>query len=599
MSAAVRTIRRQRFTILFFFAFLFCLAFPLLATAGSWQQLISQAGARLAAGNQQAGRVTMVQEETVIMEIFAPQLTVGSVVAVKDNALPGVPLPLQDNAALIRLTQRLGSQARGVIIDGNGNIPRGAPLFPYAYNRLYIYTNLANPQRQRPFLDLVTELQQARIPYALKSPRELRSGPEAGIRPLLIRLEGRGNQIVGQLTDFTEGTVLFSTAYNLPYPLPLAVPFGIPLQNGLAVGNQHLSATGRSTSFTRPAKVAGTSMTGNIELKGPYNRLVFADLDGNGRDELVMLNKKWVEAFRIDGKDLKPFARYRLPRNDFIPLNLHFGDFNHNGKDEIYVTLGLPVTVDEKPDTKLASLVVECNNQKFFLLGKNYPWYFRVMETRKGKRVLLAQKMDDYKQYKQPIRWAGFFDGKLQIMSEYREGRNVFSLDNFVLDPFNDHQIIVLDMKGGLGGFNTKTQELLVSAEEDYGMYDEIVFPQKLQEIEYEGGYIIKKAAENRFAPRRFTLKNSFGRQAFLIKKERRVNPDLLEKGISLLKDKTNKHDQVVGVQWKNSSIVETWKSPPIPRDIIDFGFTRLKGKDVMVIMTRNNAGKYALEMVK
>jgi len=154
-------------------------------------------------------------------------------------------------------------------------------------------------------------------------------------------------------------------------------------------------------------------------------------------------------------------------------------------------------------------------------------------------------------------------------------------------------------MEGGLGGFNSKTQELLTSAEEDFGIYDEIVFQQKLHEEEYEGGYIMKKAAENRFAPRRFTLKNSFGRQAFLIKKQRRVNPELLEKGISLLKGQTANHDQVVGVQWKNSSIVETWKSPPLPRDIIDFGFTRQKGRDVMVILTRNNAGKYALEIVK
>ncbi|MCK4379160.1 MAG: hypothetical protein KAW01_07440, partial [Deltaproteobacteria bacterium] len=147
MSAATRNIKLQPFTAFFFFIIFFLIAFPLTAMAGSWQPLVSQAGARLASGNRQAGRVTMVQGETVIMEIVAPRLTVGSVVAVKSNSLPGVPLPLQDNAALIRLTQRLGSQARGVIIDGNGNIPRGAPLFPYSYNRLYLYTNLVNPER--------------------------------------------------------------------------------------------------------------------------------------------------------------------------------------------------------------------------------------------------------------------------------------------------------------------------------------------------------------------------------------------------------------------------------------------------------------------
>ena len=599
-AAATRTANRQRFSLLLFFIFSFLIAFPFTAAAGGWSALVGQAGNRLAAGNRQAGRVTMVQGDTVIMEIAAPLLTVGSVVTVKGNALPGVPLPLQNDAALIRITQRLGSQARGIIIEGSGSIPRGAPLFPYTYNRLYVYTNLANPQRQRPFLDLLADLRQARIPYAVKSYQELRSGPEVGIRPLIIRLEGRGSQVVGQLIDFAEGTVLFSTAYNLPYPLPVAAPFGLPLQGGLVAGSPGPTAAGaRSNSFTRPARVAGTSMAGRIKLKGPYKRLVFADLDGNGRDELVMLNKKWVEAFHVEGDELKLFARYRLPRKDFIPLNLHYGDFNHNGKDELYVTLGLPITVDEKPDTKLASLVLEYGGQRLALLSKDYPWYFRVMETRKGKRVLLAQKMDAYKQYQLPIRWAGFFGGKLEIKGEYREGHNVFSLDNFVLDPFNQHQIIVLDMEGGLGGFNSKTQELLTSAEEDYGIYDEVVFQQKLQEIEYEGGYVMKKMAENRFAPRRFTLKNTFGRQAFLIKKQRRVNPELLEKGISLLKGKTANYDQVVGVQWKNSSIVETWASPPLPRDIIDFGFTRQKGRDVMVILTRNNEGKYALEIVK
>ena len=104
MSIFTRTISRQRFTVLFFFVFLLFIAFPLAASAGSWSTLVGQAGARLASGNRQAGRITMVQGETVIMEIAAPQLTVGSLVAVKNNSLPGVPLPLQDNAALIRIT---------------------------------------------------------------------------------------------------------------------------------------------------------------------------------------------------------------------------------------------------------------------------------------------------------------------------------------------------------------------------------------------------------------------------------------------------------------------------------------------------------------
>ncbi|MBN2333232.1 MAG: VCBS repeat-containing protein [Deltaproteobacteria bacterium] len=597
MTSSFRSATWRHCKMLFFSLVILLSLSPNLAAAGSWQQLVNAAGANLAGGNLQAGRVMLLQDDAVIMEIADRRLSVGSLVAVKDTSLPGVPLPLQNNAALIRLTQLHGSQARGIIIDGTtGAIPPGAPLFPFSYNRLYLYTNLAAPERQFPYRDLTMELQQAHIPYAVKSFQELSYGPEMGIRPLILRLEGRDQQIIGQLTDL-EGTVLMTIAYALPMPMPVTVPFGLRFQQG----SGHSATQGAAHSFTRPGKAAAnTQLASKIELKSGYNRLLFADLDGNGRDELVLLNNAWVEAFQIEGDQLKPFARYRLPHKDTLPLNLHCGDFNHNGKDELYVTLGLPVTVSDKPDTRLSSLVLEMENQNLRSLGSDFPYYFRVMETREGKQVLLAQEIDDFKQYKLPIRWAGFFAGKLEIKGEYQPAHNVFAVDNFILNPFNEDQLLVLDMEGGLGGYNAKNEDLLTTADESFGLYDEVIYLQKLAETEYEGGFSIKKTAVNRFAPRRFVLKSSFGRQAFLIKKERRINPELLEKGVSLLKDKASEHDQVVGVQWKDSGgIVETWKSPALARDIIDFTFTRVKSKDTMVLLTRNESGKYALEMVE
>ncbi len=58
------------------------------------------------------------------------------------------------------------------------------------------------------------------------------------------------------------------------------------------------------------------------------------------------------------------------------------------------------------------------------------------------------------------------------------------------------------------------------------------------------------------------------------------------------------RYGQIVGLQWRNEEIIESWKSLKFPRDIVDFAFTEDKGKAVMVVLTRNRDGKYALELL-
>lgn len=556
------------------------------AFAGPWQPLVATAKRFLAAGSYPVGTIMLQQDDAVIINLTAPGFHPGMKVAVKDTSMRGIPQALQNNRAIIRLNQIVGNQARGVVIEGYGDLRAGTPVFPHTYNALYLYTNIANPKNSPPYLDLSRELQQAGILYhELKSPTI-----PAGIRPLIIRFESRYNQLIATLTD-TQDAVLAQKRFTLSYSPPVVRPIAAPL--GLA--NQQQA---QSNSFTKPARTSGHGIFNRLELKSAYNRFVFADLNGNGSQEIVFVNKRQLEAYRLDNGTLTPVARYKITDADVI-LGLHHGDFNHNGKDELYVSSGKIVKVMEKNDTQLNSFILELQGKNFTVLEKSLPYYFRVMETREKKRVLLVQKIDRYKQYKLPIKWGGFKGGKFSANNEYQEAHNVFSLYNFVLDPYNKKQLLVLDMKGTLGGFDAPTEELIATAAESYGLYDEVIYPQKLEKDIYKGGFSIKETTADRFAARRFTLRNSFGRQAFLIKKGRRVQPDVVEKGISMIKGEGNKHDRVVGVQWKNSSIVETWKSPPLPRDIIDFGFTRLKGKNVMVIMTRSNTGKYALEMVK
>ncbi|MEA3348240.1 MAG: hypothetical protein U9Q39_04170, partial [Pseudomonadota bacterium] len=190
------------------------------------------------------------------------------------------------------------------------------------------------------------------------------------------------------------------------------------------------------------------------------------------------------------------------------------------------------------------------------------------------------------------------YNGKFSIRKEFRQGRDVFSLYNFNMSPFNKSHILVSDEQGNLAGFNAKNSEMLISSDDEFGIFDESPHNQKLKNIEYEGGFSITRTAEIRYTARRFVKRSNYGQQIFLIKKGRVVNPGLVDKGIGIVFDEKIKHDQIIGLQWRNGEIRESWKSPKFPRDIVDFGFTKENDKEMMVVLTRNKDGKYALELL-
>jgi hypothetical protein len=540
----------------------------------------------------------MIQDSTTIITLHNPQVTIGTTLAVKGSSLPGVALALQNNIARIRVTQINGNQARGTILPGSERIPPRAPLFLLAHNQVYLYSNLQSPRSLQPYQDLIRSLQYNRIPFAIKNWNQIAAGDTPGIRPLIIAFEATNNLITCRLTD-RDQNIFWRNSFSLNVAPPVTRRAGVSWNQttGFTVATPGSPKTSQSfTKATGPAP--GSTAAGKIKLKTPYTRLVFAECDQKPGQELVLLNDKWLETYHLSNLKLKPITRYRLPYNDIIPLHLDTGDFNHNGRDELYLTIGRPTLVEDKKDTLLSSMIVEFTGKTPKLLGKKYPYYFRVIEQRDGKKVLMAQEMAEYDQYKVPIRWGGFYNGKFVVKKEYHQSRDVFSLYNFNFNPFNKNQILVIDESGNVAGFNAKNAEQLITADSQYGVFDETPYNQKLIEEIYEGGFSIKTTAVTRYTARRFVKRKSYGNQIFLIKKRRAVNPKLLDKGLDLVTEDVVKYDQIVGLQWRNGEIRETWKSPKFPRDIIDFAFTKENGKEIMIVLTRNKDQKYALEIL-
>jgi len=581
-----------------FACILICSPTPETVKADPWQPLAQTIQNKLNPGNRAMGTVALIQGSTVIINLLTPQTAIGTTLAVKGNSLPGVALPLQNNIARIRITQVNGSQGRGTILPGSEQFPSGAPLFPLAHNRVYLYSNLRSPRSLKPYQDLTRSLQYNRIPFAIKTWEQIAAGDTPGIRPLIIAFEATNTQITCRLTD-REQNIFWQNSFSLNFTPPVTRRAGASWTRTTNFTASSPNAARSNRSFTEASgPPPGSTAAGKIKLKSPYKRLIFAECDQKPGLELVLLNDKWLETYHLDHLKINPVARYRLPHNDIIPLHLDAGDFNHNGHDELYLTLGRPVLVEDKKDTILTSMIVEFTGKTPKLLGKEYPYYFRVIEQRDGKKVLMAQEMAEYDQYKVPIRWGGFYNGKFVVKKEYHQSRDVFSLYNFNFNPFNKSQILVIDEAGNVAGFNARNSEMLITADSQYGVFDETPYNQKLEEVIYEGGFSIKTTAVTRNTARRFVKRKSYGNQIFLIKKRRTVNPELLDKGLELITEEVVKYDQIVGLQWRNGEIRETWKSPKFPRDIVDYAFTKVNGKEIMVVLTRNKDQKYALEIL-
>jgi hypothetical protein len=121
------------------------------------------------------------------------------------------------------------------------------------------------------------------------------------------------------------------------------------------------------------------SQTFGFEIKG----LDIGDVDGDGKNELVVMDKNNLYVFKYDGEKLSLFQKIEQGyEHNFLTLDV--ADLNHNGHAEIIVT---SVVEDD-----LRSFVLEYEEGKFRKVTEKAGWYFRVLEHPKEGPILLGQQ---------------------------------------------------------------------------------------------------------------------------------------------------------------------------------------------------------------
>lgn len=122
------------------------------------------------------------------------------------------------------------------------------------------------------------------------------------------------------------------------------------------------------------------SQTFPLEIKG----LDIGDVDGDKKNELIMMDQHTLYIFSYDGEKLKLILKVEQG-NEHNFLTLDVADVNRNGVAEIIVT--------SVAEDNLRSFILEYEDGKFKKIAEDENWYFRVLDHPKEGPLLMGQRM--------------------------------------------------------------------------------------------------------------------------------------------------------------------------------------------------------------
>lgn len=166
-------------------------------------------------------------------------------------------------------------------------------------------------------------------------------------------------------------------------------------RTGATTGATGALQTAHPDRAFRAGKFAG--MTTGLEASGPFDLVStfrsksipveamdmnVGDLDGDGREEILLLTKSSLILYRIDEGQFRMLATVNLP-NHIRYHSVTLGDLNKNGLQEIYIS----GSNGDRPD----SSALEWDGKKMRFLFEHVRWYLRTMGPQDEAPVLIGQ----------------------------------------------------------------------------------------------------------------------------------------------------------------------------------------------------------------
>jgi TolB-like protein len=288
-----------------------------------------------------------------------------------------------------------------------------------------------------------------------------------------------------------------------------------------------------------------------FEIRG----LDIADVDGDGRNEIIFMDRDtlWVYQY-VEGK-LRPFRTLKGAANQQF-LGLDAADVNGNGTAEIFVT-----SIEGE---NLTSFILEYEENGFKRVSGNNGWYFRVLDLPGKGPTLLGQKMGLKESFSGSVyqfRWKKntFSKGK-----KLKLPKGTWLLGLAIADVTGDgkDEIIRFDGSDHLRLLSMNGKDLLYKTPASYGGSNNFFDRESVPE-----GPPRDRIATRVYLPGRIVLLDLDGDGRV----EVIVNKNHFATGRFLERVRFFDRGEVYNLVWDGLMLAENWRTKEIPGYIADY----------------------------
>ncbi|BEQ15823.1 FG-GAP-like repeat-containing protein [Desulfoferula mesophila] len=287
-------------------------------------------------------------------------------------------------------------------------------------------------------------------------------------------------------------------------------------------------------------------------LKGIVNSVAVGDIDGDGKNELIIAFPNRVRFYRLTAGAFRLLYEFKDgPDGDYLFVDV--GDINDDGRAEVYVSNRL-VSSNE-------SFVLEWQGGRPQMKEKGLPYSFRVQASPMGKGDwLFAQRSAVDSPFFGPVYKMHYVNGKL----EEERAMNLpdtAMIFNFVVADLNASGRLYTVLVGPtmhLRVYNDKNEQIWISGD-TYNASSKFLEYMEQQGTGYDSSwwYLYSRLY--------LTDMNNDGRQEILcLQVKGRF-------GMVLTHTRMIYQGTIYSMSWNGLSMVEDWRTPRIQGDVVDY----------------------------